>query len=257
MEHIESKPMFSIITVCFNSEKWIRDTLESMLWQTFTDYEYIIVDGASTDHTIEIIESYRNKFGKKLAVISEPDKGIYDAMNKGIRKASGSVVGILNSDDYFEPKTLEIVNREYEPEKPYQILYGMINIVDQDKTLRKVFWGSHHFIHEQPLAHPACFITKKLYKEKGLYSLSYRYSSDYDFLLRMSKDSEVIFKPIFEVLSNFREGGNSERFEAKLESCNALLQNGYISEKEYKKRINSLRVINTMKIIRSTIKGNK
>ena len=94
--------------------------------------------------------------------------------------------------------------------------------MDPDKTLRKVFWGSHQFIHEQPLAHPACFITKKLYGDKGLYSLSYRYASDYDFLLRMSKDPEVTFKPVFRILSNFREGGSSEKPEATIEGIRAL-----------------------------------
>lgn len=257
MEQTAAKPMFSIITVCYNSEQWIRDALESMLQQSFTDYEYIIVDGASTDHTLEIVESYREQFGGKLTVVSEPDKGIYDAMNKGIRKASGTVIGILNSDDYFVPETLETVSRVYNSGVPYQILYGMINIVDPDKTLRKVFWGSHQFIHEQPIVHPACFITKKLYEDKGLYSLSYRYASDYDFLLRMSKDPEVVFTPVFKVLSNFREGGNSERFEAKIESCRALLENGYISEKEFQKRIHSLKMMNHMKRMRSIIKGGK
>ena len=88
----------SLITVCYNSEATIKDTLESVLAQTYTNYEYIIVDGKSTDNTLKIINSYKKKF-KDLKVISEKDKGLYDAMNKGVMKASGDIIGILNSDD--------------------------------------------------------------------------------------------------------------------------------------------------------------
>ena len=241
------KPFFSVITVCYNSEKWIECALESMLQQTFGDYEYIIIDGASRDRTLEIIETYKEKFTGKLKLVSEPDRGIYDAMNKGIRMASGTVVGILNSDDYYEPEALEIIHREYDPEKPYQILYGMIHIVDPKGTLKKIFWGSHQFINEQPVVHPACFITNKLYKDKGLYSLEYRYASDYDFLMRMTRDSEVLFKPVFKVLSNFREGGQSEKPEATMEHFRVLRENGVISDEKCKREIGILRMKNSMK----------
>lgn len=244
---VSKEPFFSIITVCYNSEKWIACALESMLWQTFSDYEYIIIDGASTDRTVEIVKSYEDQFTGKLKIVSEPDQGIYDAMNKGIKMASGTVVGILNSDDYYEPNALEIIRNEYDAEKPYQVLYGMINIVDPDGTLKKVFWGSHQFINEQPVVHPACFITNKLYKEKGLYSLKYRYASDYDFLMRMTRDPEVLFKPVFKVLSNFREGGQSEKPEATMEHFRVLMENGVISEKKCKQETTILRIKTRMK----------
>ena len=100
-------PEFSIITVCFNSEKTIQRTLQSVLDQTYENYEYIIVDGASTDRTIDIVRSFMPLFNGKMRVISEPDQGIYDAMNKGIRNAKGTLIGMVNSDDYYEPDALE------------------------------------------------------------------------------------------------------------------------------------------------------
>ena len=101
---------FSIITPCFNSENTIERTLKSVLNQTYSMYEYIIVDGGSTDSTLDIIRSYKDFFGDKLKVISEPDNGIYDAMNKGISWATGDFVGIVNSDDFYEEDCLTIVS---------------------------------------------------------------------------------------------------------------------------------------------------
>ena len=100
-------PEFSIVTVCFNSEKTIKTTIESVLQQKYKDYEYIIVDGASKDGTMEIVKSYETKFEGRLRYISEPDKGIYDAFNKGIKMSKGKYVWIVNSDDYIEPNALE------------------------------------------------------------------------------------------------------------------------------------------------------
>lgn len=96
----------SIITVTYNSEKTLRDTIESVLSQTYTDYEYIIVDGASKDNTINIVKEYEPKFEGRMRWISEPDKGIYDAKNKGIKMSTGDVVGIINSDDFYHRKDI-------------------------------------------------------------------------------------------------------------------------------------------------------
>ena len=106
---------FSIITVCFNSEKTIERTIRSVLNQTFSDYEYIIVDGASKDDTMKIVKSYEDKFDGRLHYISEPDKGIYDAMNKGIRLAQGEIIGIVNSDDWLEDDSLMNVQQASMP----------------------------------------------------------------------------------------------------------------------------------------------
>ena len=108
---------FTIITPCFNSEKTIEKTLQSVLNQTYQNFEYIIIDGGSTDDTLSIIESYKEKFAEKLTVVSEKDNGIYDAMNKGIQLAKGELVGIVNSDDFYETDALENIVNEYQNEK--------------------------------------------------------------------------------------------------------------------------------------------
>ena len=112
----------SIITVCYNSAATIRRTIESVLRQTYQNIEYIIVDGASKDETLSIIEEYRDALGQRLRLVSEPDQGIYDAMNKGIRMAEGTLIGILNSDDFYEPMAVEHIVNAMTDEK-YQILY--------------------------------------------------------------------------------------------------------------------------------------
>ena len=108
-EEYMRQPFFSIITVCFNSEKTIERTLQSVLGQSCIDYEYIIVDGASKDNTIDIIKQYEQMFDGRMIWLSEPDKGIYDAFNKGCKKAKGEYIWIVNSDDYLEPDSLKIV----------------------------------------------------------------------------------------------------------------------------------------------------
>ena len=105
-------PKITIITVCYNSEKTIKDTLDSVLKQSFVDYEHLIIDGKSKDNTLKIIKDYEMKYDGKLRVISEKDKGIYDAMNKGIKNAKGNIIGILNSDDIFADK--DVLHKIYE-----------------------------------------------------------------------------------------------------------------------------------------------
>ena len=113
----------SIITVCYNSSMTIRRTFDSVLNQTYADIEYIVVDGASTDGTIEIIKEYEPLFEGRMCWISEKDNGIYDAMNKGISMAEGELIGIINSDDYYEPDAVECMVNAMTNDK-YQILYG-------------------------------------------------------------------------------------------------------------------------------------
>lgn len=109
----------SIITACYNSEKTIERTLKSVLAQTYSNYEYIIIDGMSTDDTLKIIDAYRNAFGSKLKVVSERDSGIYNAMNKGIKMASGELVGIINSDDWYEPDALQTIVYSFKQQRTF------------------------------------------------------------------------------------------------------------------------------------------
>jgi glycosyltransferase involved in cell wall biosynthesis len=155
--------LFTIITVCYNSEKTIERTIQSVLHQTCQNYEYIIVDGASTDGTMNIVRKYEPLFQGKLKCISEPDQGIYDAMNKGIHEADGKLIGIVNSDDYYEPDALEIIQRTYCGEK-YQVLYGLLRTVQNGKEVM-VYLKNHENLERDMIAHPSCFITKATYEE--------------------------------------------------------------------------------------------
>lgn len=223
--------LFSIITVCFNSEKTIERTIKSVLEQSCQDYEYILVDGASTDHTLDIIHRYEPFFYGKMKVISELDKGIYDAMNKGIRAASGELIGIVNSDDYYEKDALEKIAQAYQGYN-YTIVYGLVRSVTDGKEVM-VFLKNHEFLEKDMITHPSCFITKKLYERFGMYSLKYPYSADYEFMLRVKKESEVRFIKIYEIITNFSTGGVSDSVKAYRDTLRLLHEYQLIKKQKY------------------------
>ena len=136
----------SIITVCYNSDKTVRRTFESVLHQSYTEFEYIVVDGLSTDRTVEIIKEYEPLFQGRMCWISEKDNGIYDAMNKGIRMAQGELIGIINSDDYYELNAVECMVNAMTEEK-YQILYGAMRTW-KDGEEESISISSHKFLRE-------------------------------------------------------------------------------------------------------------
>lgn len=190
-------PLITVVTVCYNSEKSIRKTIESVLNQDLSEAEYLIIDGASKDHTLEIIEEYKDAFHGLLRVISEPDNGWYDAMNKGIRHANGDFVVFLNSDDYFDENALEIVKNAIKRHKigTDSIIYGdstniymnskgdvlfrRINAPDKigknDKGLRDGMCG---------IRHQSMFTGKDVFKKVGNLDLQYRLHADWDFLIK-------------------------------------------------------------------------
>ena len=224
----------SIITVCFNSEKTIERTIKSVLEQTYKNLEYIIVDGKSTDKTLEIVKKYRPLFKGRMKVISEPDQGIYDAMNKGICNASGELIGIINSDDYYETDTVENVVAAMKDED-YQILYGMLRVIKENEDTRVIVMPKHENLENEMLAHPTCFVTKKVYSDFGMYDIKYRSCADHDFMLRMRKHSEVVFIPVYKLLANFTEGtGMSAQESSILEALGMLAEHGIISKTRYR-----------------------
>lgn len=203
----------SIVTVCFNSGKTIRDTIESVLSQTHSDLEYIIVDGASTDDTLGIVAQYRSRISR---VISEPDEGLYDAMNKGVRVATGDVIGILNSDDVYQnDRAIEDVAHCFAGNPGCDVVYGDVVFVRPDaldKTVR--FYSSAHF---KPWKlrfgwmppHPATFIRRSAYARIGPYSTSYRIAADYEWFVRALLKLELRSARIDQVLIRMRTGGTS------------------------------------------------
>lgn len=222
----------TIITPCFNSEGTIRKTIESVLHQTYHEIEYLIIDGASTDATLKIAHSYESAFEGRMHIFSEKDEGIYYAMNKGIGLAKGELIGIVNSDDYYEPDAVEhiVKNRS---RAPYQILYGFERILKEGQETAVVI-NHHTNLANQMITHPTCFVTKKLYEDKGVFNTDYRYSADYEFMLRMYQDKQVEFTPVYEIISNYALGGASGTGEAYLETNKLLLDFGTITKKQYR-----------------------
>lgn len=202
--------MVSIITVAYNSENCIERTIESVLGQTCSDMEYFIIDGASRDRTVEIAEGYREAFAEKgipYHIVSEPDGGIYDAMNKGIRLANGEIIGLLNTDDTYEPEAIETVIDTFAKEN-CELMFANIRIHKQD--------GSN-FIKKARLRkpetsrdwnHPTTFVKAELYKEYPFRNLGIH--DDYGFFLQMKKQNRRIVT-VDKVLANFRLGGASNK----------------------------------------------
>lgn len=224
--------LVSVITPCFNSVKTIRDTLESVLHQTYKNIEYIIIDGGSTDGTLRVIEEYTEAFQGRMKVVSERDEGIYDAMNKGISMASGQLIGIVNSDDFYELDAVETMVDAMEIGQKYQILYGFQRCLEERKEVRVVLFH-HDNLDQQMITHPTCFVTKDVYKDFGMFDLGYRSSSDYEFMLRLFHVNKVQFKPVYKIISNFELGGMSSSQKGVRETMKLYLQYGTIGKRKY------------------------
>lgn len=223
--------LVSVLTPCFNSVKTIEKTLECIEKQTYQNIEYIIVDGGSTDGTLEVIERHRSRLPKQFTLISEKDSGIYDAMNKGIELAKGQLIGIVNSDDWYENDTVEQIVKYYQG-NPYEVVYGMQRNFLNGKE-KATFIYHHNFLPEQMITHPTCFVTKETYDKFGVFDLTYRSAADYDLMLRLYESKEVVFTPIERVLSNFQLGGMSSSQIGVRENAAIRYKRGYISKKKY------------------------
>ena len=226
------KTLVSIITVSFNSEKTIKDTFESILNQTYKNIEYIVIDGASKDKTINIIKEYENKFIKRnilFKYISEKDNGIYDAMNKGIDLASGDIIGLLNSDDWFENDTLEKVASEYKKSN-FDMFYADIRIIMENKSFIKKSKLSKN-VTSRYWNHPTTFVKNNIYKKYKFKCESIH--DDLDFLLRVRKNKNLKIVVLNEVLANFRFGGISNKKSLKNMFWNIKNKNRIYKENGY------------------------
>jgi glycosyltransferase involved in cell wall biosynthesis len=202
--------LISIITVSYNSEVTIEDTITSVLNQTYQNIEYIIIDGKSTDGTVSIIKDYEIPLRKKGITyrwISEPDEGIYDAMNKGIKMAKGQIIGILNSDDWYEHDTVETIFSMCK-DSAHQIYSGAMNRVDAKQKVYKTMFNKKitNVKNYMPINHPATFVSKPVYDKIGLFDTAYRLSADYDFIFRAFNEG-ISFKFTEKVLVNMRNTG--------------------------------------------------
>lgn len=227
----ELLPLVTIVTVCYNSEATIKKTMESVLRQTYTNIEYVVIDGNSQDKSLEIIRGYQECFKGRMKLVSEPDRGIYDAMNKGIRLAAGELIGILNSDDYYEENAVEEIVKAWN-RKGMQILYGLMRTLKGGKEY-SVSMLSHQFLHEHMIWHPACFVTRDVYDRIGLFDTRYQSVADYDFMLRASDSRKVRFVPVYSVIANYRDGGMSKSSAGYLEGLKFRRDKGLLSNTTY------------------------
>lgn len=209
---------FSIITIAFNSEKTIERTIQSVLSQAYLDYEYIIVDGASKDRTIEIVKKYEPLFVGRMKWQSEPDKGIYDAMNKGIERSTGEIIGIVNSDDWLELDALRIVADCYAENDPSytSVCCGWMNFHYMDGVTQVLKTGEEQLAKKAKkyemggVRHPATFVPKKVYDEYGVFDTNLKILADTDLIVRYYQSGVKFIFPD-KVMTNMSDGGVSNK----------------------------------------------
>jgi len=204
------RPLISIITVCFNSEKTIKKTIESVLNQEYHFFEYIIVDGNSSDTTLQIMNDFKED--KRISVFSEPDNGIYDAINKGIKNAKGEIIAILNSDDFYTNKSV-LSNIVSGFSEEIDLVYSDICFINKKGKMTRYFsskyFNKFFFYFGMMPPHPSIFVRRKIYEKLDLYKIDYQIAADFDFFLRVFLFSTYNSKylPILSVIMN--EGGAS------------------------------------------------
>lgn len=206
----------SVITVTFNSAATVRDTIESVLCQAYVNYEYLVIDGGSKDNTVDIIKEYESKFEGRMKWISEKDKGMYDGINKGIRMATGDVVGIINSDDFYHRTDIfDIINKAFEEDKTIQAVYGDVRFVhpdNLDKTVRyysSKHWKPWRFRFGFMPAHPTFFTYRENFEKYGYYQYDYHIAADYELLIRHMYTNKVPAKYLSVDFMKMRTGGRS------------------------------------------------
>lgn len=205
----------SLITVTYNSERTIRDTILSVLSQTYFNIEYIVVDGASTDNTVNIIMEYESKFDGRLKWISERDRGLYDAMNKGILMATGDVVGIINSDDFYHRTDVIEKVADVFKSKGVEAVYGDVRFVNPDNLEKTVRYYSscnfspYRFRYGFMPAHPTFFTYRRYFEKFGYYKTDYRIAADYELLIRFLQTHRLKAKYIPLDFMKMRTGGAS------------------------------------------------
>ena len=201
--------LVSIITICYNSEAVIRKTIESVLEQTYDTIEYLIIDGASKDKTVQIAEEYTERFlqrGYLYQIHSEPDKGIYDAMNKGIRKSTGELIGLINSGDWYEPDAVRTAADAYEKDG-YELFYADINLIKENGKVMVKHSRTDRFPTSRHWNHPTMFVPRKTYDDLGLYR-GEGIHDDFEFFLRARRANKKI-TIVNKTIANFVTGGAS------------------------------------------------
>lgn len=218
-------PLISIITVVYNGAKTLEQTIQSVINQTYNNIEYIIIDGGSTDGTIDIVEKYKDQIA---FWVSEPDKGLYDAMNKGISKANGEIIGMINSDDWYEPGTVSSIVSYSEINPGAKIFHGdlLIHETNGRQAIKRFNPSLFKMLnYGVTYNHPTFFVSKDIYKK---YSFNIKLVSvaDVQFILEILLKEKNVFIYIDQVLANFRKGGVSSQ-----QTIISTLKANYIARK--------------------------
>ena len=230
-----STPFFSIITASYNSEKTIKDTIKSVLNLNYRDYEYIIVDGNSNDKTVEIINSFIPKFeilGISFKYISEKDKGIYDAWNKGITMSSGKWISFLGSDDSYLPDALQLYFEEIKKNDDLNYFSSQVNLTNEKGKVLSVFGKKYEWenvIKDINIAQVGSFHKRELFDKVGMFSIEYKIVGDLDFYIRCKE----FIRPgyIKTITANMQNGGVSNQiYKALKEALVVKLKYGYTSK---------------------------
>ncbi|GAB3897272.1 glycosyltransferase family 2 protein [Spirosoma agri] len=226
------EPLVSVIIATYNSDLYLEQCINSILNQTYSKFELLIIDGGSTDKTVSIIKKYESVI---KYWISEPDKGVYDAWNKAIDKSSGSWLTFIGSDDIFYPNALELYVKHiisYDNSKELEFVSSKIDLVDNDLALVKIVgepWNWHSFKQSMVTWHVGSFHSRQLFDKYGLFDSSYKISGDYEFLLRPKDLLNASYINVRTV--KMRNGGlsNNRLIDASNETYNAKIKNGLLS----------------------------
>lgn len=203
------KPKISIITAVLNGREHVEQTIKSVIDQEIPGIEYIIIDGGSTDGTLDIVKKYEAKLSRW---ISQPDKGIYDALNKGIELSKGDIIGIINSDDWYARSVIKEIIDVFTKNPEIDIIHGDISLVTDKKAITIVPSVDCKRLNIRPVInHPTCFIRRRAYSAYGTFKLDYKIAADYELLLRMCLGgAKFYYMP--QVITYMREGGISDRY---------------------------------------------
>lgn len=223
------KPLVSIVTITFNSERFLEQTFQSVMGQDYPNIEYVIVDGGSTDGTVDIIKKHEDRIAKW---VSEPDDGISDAMNKGITMSTGEIIGMIHSDDYYaDPTVIGRVVEGFSISDDIKLLYGVQDYVHPETGEVYFSWGRKTDPSEikkhMYLPHPTVFCRREVYEKAGLFRTDYRYAMDYEWAMRVIEMTDPHFLDYR--IAVMRDMGHSgKNFRSTLgETSRALREHGY------------------------------
>lgn len=224
----------SIVTPCFNSAATLADTINSVLAQTYADVEHVIVDGGSTDGTVELIRRYEPRYAGRLKWVSEPDKGIYDAMNKGIRMATGDVVGVLNSDDFFfDANVVSDIAKAFTDD--VDCIFGNLKFVSKSDTSKvvRIWKGSPYrsFHTGWHPAHPTFYVRRFILQDNGAFDIRFKIASDFELMLRLIECRRIASRYLDRYIVCMRMGGESTArlsniIKGNIETYKAFAANG-------------------------------